>query len=101
MLITGVLNWDNFKIREMEESYLLQPTDDNEENIPQEVESIFDDSDTLEPFEDETESRVINPNDDADLIYWAAQFQISVADLKAAIVLNGNSLKAIKKYLSV
>lgn len=85
----------------MEDSYLLQPTDDNDDNIPQDVESIFDDSDTLEPFEDPNESRVINPNDDADLVFWAAQFQISVADLKAAIVLNGNSLKSIKKYLSV
>jgi hypothetical protein len=63
--------------------------------------SIEDDSDTLEPFTDESEHREINADDPAAIAYWAAQFQISIADLKAAIVLNGNSVKEIKKYLSI
>lgn len=62
---------------------------------------IEDDSDTLEPFDDETENREINPDDPADVRYWATQFEVSEADLKAAILLNGNSVRAIKKYLSV
>ncbi len=62
---------------------------------------IESDGDTLEPFDDETEDREIDSDDPDDLTYWAKQFQISVNDLKAAIVLNGNSLRAVKKYLSV
>ncbi|RZK55158.1 MAG: DUF3606 domain-containing protein [Pedobacter sp.] len=62
---------------------------------------IESDEDTLEPFDDQTERRVINADDAADLFYWANEFQISVADLKAAIVLNGNAVRDIKKYLSV
>ena len=62
---------------------------------------IQDDSDTLEPFEDGSEHRRINADDPADLEHWAAQFQISEEELRAAIVLNGNSVKAITKYLSV
>jgi len=70
------------------------------EEIKQQFE-IEDDGDTLEPFVDESEHREINSDDPADLAHWAQEFQISVSDLKAAIVLNGNSLKEIKKYLSV
>ena len=62
---------------------------------------IEDDSDTLEPFVEENEHREINADDPLDLAHWAQQFQISVDDLKAAMVLNGNSVKEIKKYLSV
>ena len=62
---------------------------------------IEDDSDTLEPFVDENEYREIKADDPIDVTHWAEQFQISVGDLKAAIVLNGNSVKEIKKYLSV
>lgn len=76
------------------------------ENIPDPEEireqySIEDDSDTLEPFVDENEHREINTDDPADVARWAEQFQISVEDLRAAIVLNGTSVKEIKKYLSV
>ncbi|RZM21649.1 MAG: DUF3606 domain-containing protein [Pedobacter sp.] len=76
------------------------------ENIPDPEEireqySIEDDSDTLEPFVDENEHREINSDDPADIELWAEEFQISVEDLRAAIVLNGNSVKEIKKYLSV
>mgnify|MGYP003579949049 CR=1 FL=1 len=62
---------------------------------------IEDDSDTLEPLPDESEFREINADDPEDLLYWADQFQISVADLKAAIVINGNEVREIKRYLSV
>ncbi|RZM17890.1 MAG: DUF3606 domain-containing protein [Pedobacter sp.] len=76
------------------------------ENIPDPDEirerfSIEDDSDTLEPFDDGSEHREINADDPVELARWAGEFQISVEDLKAAIVLNGNSLRKIKKYLSV
>ena len=76
------------------------------ENIPDPDEirerfSIEDDSDTLEPFDDGSEHREINADDPVELARWAAEFQISVQDLKAAILLNGNSLREIKKYLSV
>jgi hypothetical protein len=76
------------------------------ENIPDPDEirkryEIEDDSDTLEPFVDENEHREINADDPKELELWAEKFQISVDDLKAAIVLNGNSVKEIKKYLSV
>jgi hypothetical protein len=62
---------------------------------------IESDDDTLEPFDDNAEHRLINADDAADLFYWANQFQISVADLKAAIVLNGNAVRDVKKYLSI
>lgn len=76
------------------------------ENIPDPDEirerfSIEDDSDTLEPFDDGSEHREINADDPEDVAHWAQEFQISVEDLKAAIVLNGNSVREIKKYLSV
>ncbi|KLT63592.1 DUF3606 domain-containing protein [Pedobacter sp. BMA] len=62
---------------------------------------IEDDADTLEPFDDQSEHREINADDPKDLAYWAAQFQIDVNSLKGAIALNGNSIREIKKYLSV
>ena len=76
------------------------------ENIPNSDEikerfKIEDYSDTLEPFVDEDEHREINADDPHDISYWANQFQIAEEDLKAAIVLNGNSIKDIKKFLSV
>lgn len=76
------------------------------ENIPdpdkiRELYSIESDSDSLEPFDDENEHREINADDPADLARWAEAFQIDINTLKAAIVLNGNSVRAIKKYLSV
>ena len=76
------------------------------ENIPDPEEirkqfTIEDDSVTLEPFVDENEHREINADDPADVARWADEFQVTVSDLRAAIVLNGNSVKEIKKYLSV
>ena len=71
------------------------------ENIPDPEEirqqyAIEDDSDTLEPFVDESEHREINADDPSDVARWAEQFQISVEDLKSAILLNGTSVRAIK-----
>ncbi|MFD0941502.1 DUF3606 domain-containing protein [Pedobacter boryungensis] len=88
---------------------MIQLNEDNSgfgENVPDPEEireryPIEDDSDTLEPFVDEYENREINTDDPEDIIHWAQEFQISVDDLKSAIVLNGNSVKEIKKYLSV
>jgi hypothetical protein len=76
------------------------------ENIPDQEEinkqyAIEDDSDTLEPYIDESEDREINTDDAADITRWAQEFQVSEDDLKAAIVLNGNSVREIKKFLSV
>lgn len=82
--------------------------EDNKDNFgfgdPEEIRKQYeleDDSDTLEPFVDDAEHREVNTDDEADLKYWAEQFQVSVEELKAAIALNGSSVKAIKKYLSV
>ena len=79
---------------------------DGEEDIPDPDEfkylhPIEDDSDTLEPIPDDSEFREINADDPEDLMYWADQFQISVEELKAAIVINGTSVRDIKSYLSV
>ena len=63
--------------------------------------SIESDDDTLEPFDDINENREVNADNPADVAYWAKEFQVSVPDLKAAIILNGNSLRAIKKYLNI
>lgn len=62
---------------------------------------IEDDSDTLEPFDASSEHKEINAGDPIDVARWAQEFQISVEDLKAAIVLNGSSVREIKKYLNV
>jgi len=76
------------------------------ENIPDPDEireryTVEDDSDTLEPFDDSSEHRQINADDPVDVAHWANEFQISVEDLKAALVLHGNSVREIKKYFSV
>lgn len=62
---------------------------------------IEDDSDSLEPFDDGSEHREINADDPKDLQYWADQFQITTDMLQAVIAINGNSIREIKKYLSV
>ena len=62
---------------------------------------IEDDSDSLEPFDDGSEHREINADDPKDLQYWADQFQITTDKLQAVIAINGNSIREIKKYLSV
>lgn len=61
---------------------------------------IEDDSDTLEPIEDEATHQTINVDDPADMKRWAHEFKINEAELKAAIVLNGNAVGEIKKYLN-
>ena len=62
---------------------------------------IEDDSDSMEPFDDDSEHREVNADDPKDLEYWAGQFQITTDMLQAVIVINGNSVREIKKYLSV
>jgi len=62
---------------------------------------IEEDSDTLEPFDDSSEHRVINADDPQELEYWSGQFQMSTEALKAVVVLRGNSVREVKKYLSV
>lgn len=79
---------------------------EEEEGIPDPDEfkylhPIEDDSDTLEPLPEESEFRELNADDPEDLKYWANQFQISVNELKAAIVINGTGVREIKSYLSV
>ncbi len=84
-------NKDNFKLGEN----MPDPEEIREQF------AIENDSDTLEPYVDESEHREINADDPADVARWAQEFQISVEELRAAMVLNGNSVKEIKKYLSV
>jgi len=62
---------------------------------------IEDDSDNLEPFDDEKEHRQINTDDPEDITYWANQFQISAQELKLAMTINGNSVRDIKRFLSI
>jgi hypothetical protein len=85
---------------EDEYANLLRSKMPDPDNIREQYE-MESDGDTLEPFVDENEYREINADDPDDLEAWAENFQISIPELKAAIVLNGNSVKAIKKYLSV
>jgi len=42
---------------------------------------------------------LIDVNDDADLVYWAARFQVRVAELKNIVEVIGNSVIAINKFL--
>ena len=62
---------------------------------------IENDSDALEPFDDRSEHREINSDDPDEIHYWTQQFQITKEQLHDAIALNGISVRAIKKYLSV
>ncbi len=81
-------------------------TNPNYEGVPDPDEireryPIENDSDALEPFDDRSEHRVINPEDPDEIHYWTQQFQITEEQLHDAIELNGTSVRAIKKYLSV
>jgi hypothetical protein len=49
----------------------------------------------------EPNTGTVNLNDPDELAYWAEQFQISTGELKAAALLQGNSIAEIKKYLSI
>lgn len=62
---------------------------------------IENDSDAMEPFDDSSEHREINSDDPDEIRYWTEQFQITEEQLHDAISLNGTSVRAIKKYLSV
>lgn len=62
---------------------------------------IENDSDTLEPFDDQSEDRQINADDPTAIAHWANQFQISQEELKLAININGTSVRDIKRFLSV
>lgn len=86
--------------------------DDNKDNFgfgenmpdPEELKDrheINNDSLSIEPLTDESEHREIDVDDEHELHYWANEFQISVDELKAAVAVNGNSVRQIKKYLSV
>jgi hypothetical protein len=86
--------------KEDEHARLLRSIMPDPDQIREQYE-MESDGDTLEPFVDEDEHRLINADDPEDLEAWAENFQISIPELKAAIVLNGNSVKAIKEYLSV
>ncbi|RBQ11825.1 DUF3606 domain-containing protein [Pedobacter miscanthi] len=87
----------------MEQNKKQDPSDDNIPD-PDDIRERFpieDDSDTLEPFDDQSEHREINADDPKDMAFWATQFQISHEELHAAMALTGNSVRAIKKYLSI
>ncbi len=58
------------------------------------------DLDSLEPQEFGTDEGIIDVDDPNELRYWAEQFQISTGELKSAALLQGNSIREIKKYLS-
>lgn len=81
-------------------------TNPNYEGVPDPEEireryPIENDSDALEPFDDRFEHREINSDDPDEIHYWTQQFQITEEQLHDAIALNGTSVRAIKKYLSV
>ena len=63
--------------------------------------ALESDEDTLEAESFGATTGIINADDPNDLDHWAIEFQISVPDLKAAIVLHGNKIADVKKYLSV
>ncbi|MGA9650142.1 DUF3606 domain-containing protein [Pedobacter sp.] len=58
------------------------------------------DLDSLEPQEFGTNEGVVNVDDPLELSFWAEQFQISIDELKSAALLQGNSIREIKKYLT-
>lgn len=58
------------------------------------------DVDPLEPQEFGTGEILLNVDDPSELRYWAEHFQISMDELRAATLLQGNSIREIKKYLS-
>lgn len=49
--------------------------------------------DSLEPQEFGTNEGVLNLDDPNELSYWAEQFQISIDELKSALLLQGNSIR--------
>ncbi|RZK15865.1 MAG: DUF3606 domain-containing protein [Pedobacter sp.] len=63
--------------------------------------TLESDEDTLEAESFGATTGIINADDPNDLDHWAIEFQISVPDLKAAIVLHGNKIADVKKYLSI
>ena len=81
-------------------------TNPNYEGVPDPDEireryPIENDSDALESFDDRSEHREINSDDPDEIHYWTQQFQITEEQLHDVIALNGTSIRAIKKYLSV
>jgi len=63
--------------------------------------NIESDDDTLEPQNFGPDSGTINANNPQELKYWANELQISSGELKATIILVGNKLSRVRKYLSV
>jgi len=72
--------------------------DQPEENLLHEIES---DGDTLEPETFGTDVGTVDVSDPKSLEYWSDQFQISKDELKATVLLRGNSIAEIKRFLSV
>jgi len=70
--------------------------DSRNEEPYQEIES---DNDTLEPQEFGINDGIINTEDSAQLNYWAAQFQVSTDELKAAAAICGDRISEIKRFL--
>lgn len=60
-----------------------------------------DDSDQQKPLIERTEDHEINVAEYSDLLFWANEFNISIEELKMVILMNGNSVRKIKKYLSL
>ncbi|MDQ1142602.1 DUF3606 domain-containing protein [Pedobacter agri] len=63
--------------------------------------ALESDEDTLEAESFGATTGIINADDPDELDQWARKFQISVQDLKAAIVLHGHKILDVKKYLSI
>ncbi|MFC3560273.1 DUF3606 domain-containing protein [Pedobacter jamesrossensis] len=60
---------------------------------------IESDWEGVEPGDFATSSGKINPDSPDDLSQWAEKFQVSVDELKAAILMQGNSIEAVKNFL--
>lgn len=59
------------------------------------------DQDALEPQEFCIHDGIVNVENPKELRYWAEQFQISMDELKSVALMQGNSIREIKNYLSV
>jgi len=95
-----VENNDNNNNPEQEGTRVPKISNDEDNLVDGRLNQIESDSDTLEPQEFGATSGRINVEDTNELAYWAGQFQISSEELHAAVVMAGNSVSEIKKYLS-
>lgn len=74
-----------------------EPKQDGDEALH----NIESDDDTLEPQHFGPDSGTIKAGNPEELEYWANELQISSGELKATIILVGDKLADVKKYLSV